>query len=99
MCGGEGEVLVVSIETRGQPDAGWLAAMYNTNFKIAIEERKLNLFRKNCNNMPLHTLIIDFQNFLLKIKHFFLNLRVLYMEIFTLKAHNSAKKQPMTEIF
>ena len=50
--------------------------------------------------MPLHTLIIDFQNFfLLKIKHFFLNLRVLYMEIFTLKAYKSAKKQKMTEIF
>ena len=31
----------------------------NTNFKIAIEERKLNLLRKNFNNMPLHTLVID----------------------------------------
>jgi len=26
MCGGGGEVKVVSIEARGQPDAGWLAA-------------------------------------------------------------------------
>ena len=26
MCGGGGEVQVTSIETRGQPDAGWLAA-------------------------------------------------------------------------
>ena len=26
MCGGGGEVKGVSVETRGQPDAGWLAA-------------------------------------------------------------------------
>ena len=26
MCGGGGEVQVTSIESRGQPDAGWLAA-------------------------------------------------------------------------
>jgi len=26
MCGGEGEVQVTSVETRGQPDANWLAA-------------------------------------------------------------------------
>jgi len=26
--------------------------VYNTNFKIAIEVRKLNLLRKNFNNMP-----------------------------------------------
>ena len=30
---------------------------------------------------------------------FFLNLHVLYKEIFTLKAYNSAKKQQMTELF
>jgi len=34
-----------------------------------------------------------------KIKHFLWNLHVLYTEIFTLKAYNSAKKQQMTEIF
>jgi len=26
--GGGGEVKVLSVETRGQPDAGWLAATY-----------------------------------------------------------------------
>ena len=29
--------------------------VFNTNFKIAIDERKLNLLRKNFNNTPLHT--------------------------------------------
>ena len=28
--------------------------------QLNLEERKQNLFRKNFNNMPLHTLIIDF---------------------------------------
>ena len=26
MCGGGGKVQVMNVETRGQPDAGWLAA-------------------------------------------------------------------------
>ena len=34
-----------------------------------------------------------------RFKNLRVNLRVLYMEIFTLKAYNSAKKQQMTEIF
>jgi len=43
--------------------------------------------------MQLHILVIDF---LKKIENlFFLNLHVLYTEIFTLKAYNSAKKQQM----
>jgi len=67
---------------------------------LGIEERKLNLLRKNFNSMPFHTLVIDFLKFFfLKNQIFFLNLRVLYMKIFTLKAYNSAKKQQMTEIF
>ena len=50
--------------------------------------------------MPLHTLVIDFlKKKKLKIKHFILNLHVLYTEIFTLKAYDSAKKQQMTKIF
>jgi len=50
--------------------------------------------------MPLHTLVIDFlKKKNSKIKHFLWNLHVLYTEIFTLKAYNSAKKQQMTEIF
>jgi len=50
--------------------------------------------------MPLHTLVIDFlKKKKLKVKHFLWNLHVLYKEIFTLKAYNSAKKQQMTEIF
>jgi len=68
-------------------------------FKISIEERKLNLLRKNFNNMPLHTLVIDFLKKKIRKSNIFLNLRVLYMEIFTLKAYNSEKKQQMTEIF
>ena len=50
--------------------------------------------------MPLHTLVIDFLNFFsLKNQKNFFNLRVLYMDIFTLKAYNSTKEQQMTEIF
>ena len=65
-----------------------------------MEERELNLLRKNFNKMPLHTLVIDFlKKNNSKIKHFFWNLHVLYMEIFTLKAYNSVKKQQMTEMF
>jgi len=45
------------------------------------------------------TLVIDFLKKNLKITHIFFNLNVLYAEIFTLKAYNSAKKQLMTEIF
>ena len=64
-----------------------------------MEERKLNLLRKNVNNMPLHTLVIDFlRKKNTKIKHFLWNLHVLYTEIFTLKAYNSAKKQQLTNI-
>ena len=68
-------------------------------FKIAIEERKLNLLRKKFNNMPLHSLVIDFLKKKIENQTFFFNLRVLYMEIYTLKAYNSAKKKQMTEIF
>ena len=64
-----------------------------------MEERKLNLLKKNVNYMPLHTLVIDFLKKKSKIEHFFFNLHVLITEIFTLKAYNSAKKQQMTEIF
>ena len=71
----------------------------NTNFKIAIEERKLNLLRKNFNSMSLHTLVIDFVKFFSRKSNIFWNLRVLYTDIFTLKAYNSAEKQQMTEIF
>jgi len=46
--------------------------------------------------MSCHTLEIDSN---LKIKHIFLNLLVLYTEIFSLKAYNSVKTQQMTEIF
>ena len=46
-----------------------------SNFKIAIEERKLSLLRKNFNNMPLHTLVIHFlKKKNSKIKYFLWNL-------------------------
>jgi len=32
--GGRGEVKVVSVETHGQPDAGWLAATVRTEGKL-----------------------------------------------------------------
>ena len=43
----------------------------------------------------LHCLFVGKKEF----EHFSWNLHVLYTEIFTLKAYNSAKKQQMTEIF
>ena len=59
---------------------------------LYLEERKLNLLRKNFNNMPLHTLVIDFlREKKLENQTFFLYPLVLYTEIFTLKAYNSAK--------
>ena len=64
-----------------------------------MEERKLNLWRKNFNIMPLHTLFIDFLEKKIENQTFLFNLRVLYTEIFTLKAYNSVKKQQMAEIF
>ena len=55
--------------------------------------------RKKFNNMPLYTLVIDFMKFFFWKSNIFFNLRVLYKEIFTLKAYNSAKKKQMAEIF
>ena len=49
--------------------------------------------------MPLHTLVIEFLSKKFQKMNIFFNLHVLYTEIFTLKAYNSAKKQQMTEIF
>ena len=57
------------------------------------------IFEKKFNNMPLHTLVIDFLQEKFEIRTFFFNLRVLYMGIITLKAYNSAKKKQLTEIF
>ena len=48
--------------------------------------------------MQLHTLVIDFMKKKFENWTFFWNLHVLYTEIFTLKAYNSAKKQQMLEI-
>ena len=65
-----------------------------------IETRRL----ENMNSVALQNLhglhlVSDFLNFFGWKSNIFLNLHVLYTEIFTLKAYNSAKKQQMTEIF
>jgi hypothetical protein len=53
--------------------------------------------RKKFQNMPLHTLVIDFlQKKKIEIQTYFLNLRVSYMGIFTLEDYNSAKEHQMT---
>jgi len=64
-----------------------------------MEERKLNLLRKNFNNMPLHTLVIDFLIKEFKNHTFFLISMFYAWRFFTLKAYNSAKKQQMTTDF
>ena len=65
----------------------------NTNFKIAIEERKTNAGITE-KKFQLHAISYT--------GHWFPGKKiwnVLYTEIFTLKAYNSVKKKPMTEIF
>ena len=46
MCSRKGDVQVTSIESRGQPDAGWLAA---TKYRIKSQEKKEKTDTKSVN--------------------------------------------------